>query len=150
MISVLYPEELFTLSQHMPIYYHTYPDNIPDSRSMETMFKDLDDAGFPRVIFITDRGYESLQNLERYILRGQPMIMCVKTGQKMVTDKIDKFGDFSGRPDGMEIDPESRIYYKQYDLDYKVEATTPADRSGRRRPCPSSRPPRRRPGRSAS
>ena len=112
---------VYTLSQHMPIYYRTYPGNIPDSRSMETMFKDLDDAGFPRVIFITDRGYESLQNLERYILRGQPMIMCVKTGQKMVTDKIDKFGDFSGRPDGMEIDPESRIYYKQYDLDYKVE-----------------------------
>lgn len=112
---------VYTLSQHMPIYYRTYPGNIPDSRSIETMLKDLADAGFPRVIFITDRGYESLQNLERYILKKQPMIMCVKTGQKLVTDKIDEFGDFSGRPDGMDIDPKSRIYYKQYDLDYEVE-----------------------------
>ncbi len=112
---------VFTLEQHMPVYYRTYPGNIPDSRSMETMFKDLDDAGFPRVIFITDRGYESLQNLERYILRGQPMIMCIKTGQRSVLDKIEEFGDFSGRPDGMDIDTESRVYYKQYDIDYTVE-----------------------------
>lgn len=123
---------VYTLSRHMPIYYRTYPGNIPDSRSVETMLKDLDDAGFPRVILITDRGYESIQNLERFILRGQPMIMCVKTGQKMVLDKIEAFGDFAGRPDGMEIDPGTRTYYKQYDIDYEVEGrggkTVKADR----------------------
>lgn len=111
---------VYTLTSHMPIYYRTYPGNIPDSRSVETMLKDLDDAGFPRVILVTDRGYESIQNLERYILRGQPMIMCVKTGQKMVLDEIEKFGDFSGRPEGLEIDTASRIYYKQYDMEYDV------------------------------
>lgn len=73
---------VYTLTSHMPIYYRTYPGNIPDSRSIETMPTDLDHAGFPKVILITDRGYESVQNLEKYILRGQPMIMCVKVGQK--------------------------------------------------------------------
>jgi hypothetical protein len=123
---------VYTLTSHMPIYYRTYPGNIPDSRSIETMLTDLDHAGFPKVIFITDRGYESVQNLEKYILRGQPMIMCVKVAQKMVMDKIDEFGDFSGRPDGMEIDIDSRIYYKQYDMEYEVEgrggSTVKADR----------------------
>ena len=66
---------VYTLTSHMPIYYRTYPGNIPDSRSIETMLTDLDHAGFPKVIFITDRGDESVQNLEKYILRGQPMIM---------------------------------------------------------------------------
>lgn len=95
------------------------------------MLTDLDHAGFPKVIFITDRGMNPCKTL-KYILRGQPMIMCVKVGQKMVMDKIDEFGDFSGRPDGMEIDIDSRIYYKQYDMDYEVEgrggSTVKADR----------------------
>ena len=44
------------LTSHMPIYYRTYPGNIPDSHSVKTMLKDRDDVGFPRVILVTDRG----------------------------------------------------------------------------------------------
>lgn len=31
------------------------------------------------------------------------------------------FGTFDHHPDGMEIDPRERIYYKQYDLEYQIE-----------------------------
>lgn len=68
---------VYSLDIHMPVYYRTFPGNIPDSRSVETILTDISHAGFPRVILVTDRGYESVQNLEKYILRGQPMIMCV-------------------------------------------------------------------------
>jgi len=111
---------VYSLDSHMPVYYRTFPGNIPDSRSVETILTDINHAGFPRVILVTDRGYESVQNLEKYILRGQPMIMCVKMRQKMVLDKISEFGVIEGKPGDMMFDTESKLYYKQYDLDYDV------------------------------
>jgi transposase len=111
---------VYTLDGHMPVYYRAFPGNIPDSRSVETILTDIRHAGFPSVILVTDRGYESLQNLERYILAGQAMIMCVKVRQRMVLEKIDAFGAFGGRPSDMDIDPQSGLYHKQYDLDYAV------------------------------
>ena len=88
--------------------------------TLETILTDLNHAGFPKVILVTDRGYESLANLERYILRRQPMIMFVKVHQKMVMEKISQPNTFSGKPNGRSVDIGSRIYHKQYDMDYDV------------------------------
>ena len=111
---------VYSLDSHMPVYYRTFPGNIPDSRSVETILTDISHAGFPRGILVTDRGYESVQNLEKYILRGQPMIMCVKMRQKIVLDRIAEFGTIGGKPGDMLFDPESILYHKQYDLEYDV------------------------------
>lgn len=112
---------VYTLSGHMPVYYRTFAGNTPDSRSLETILHDLDHAGFKDVILITDRGYESIRNLEIYIDRKQPMIMGTKVGQKHVRKEIDAFGTFDHHPEEMEIDPKERIYYRQYDLEYQIE-----------------------------
>ena len=45
---------VFDLTTHMPIYYRTFPGNIPDSRSVDIILKDLADAGLPKVVLITD------------------------------------------------------------------------------------------------
>lgn len=112
---------VYSLTTHMPVYYREFPGNIPDSRSVETLLTEVEHAGFPRVVFITDRGYESIQNMERYILRGQPMIMSVSVHQDLVLKRILEFGVIDGRPEGMDIDVKTRVYYKQYDIDYKVK-----------------------------
>ena len=112
---------VYDLTTHMPIYYRTFPGNIPDSRTVETILKDLSDADMPRVILITDRGYESVRNMEAYIMGGQPLIMWVKVRQAMVMDRIRQLGEFSHSPQGMEVDEEKRIYHRQYELDYKVD-----------------------------
>jgi len=112
---------VYTLDGHMPVYYRTFPGNTPDSRSLETILHDLANAGFKDVVLITDRGYESIRNLELYIDKGQPMIMGTKVGQKHVLKEIESFGIFDHHPEGMEIDPHDRIYYKQYDLEYQIE-----------------------------
>jgi hypothetical protein len=114
---------VYTLSSHMPIYYRTFPGNMPDSRSLETILLDLDHAGFNDLVLITDRGFDTLKNLERHILRGQPMVMCAKTGQRQVASAITGLGEFAARPDGMVVDPDARIYHKQYDIDYEVTST---------------------------
>ena len=112
---------VYTLDGHMPVYYRSFQGNTPDSRTLATITKDLYNAGFRNVVLITDRGYESIRNLEMYIDNGQPMIMGTKTNQKHVLKEIDKFGTFDHHPDAMEIDPDTRLYYKQYDLDYQIE-----------------------------
>ena len=38
---------VYTLKQHMPIYYRTFPGNIPDSRTMDVITTDIDHADFP-------------------------------------------------------------------------------------------------------
>lgn len=112
---------VYTLDGHMPVYYRTLPGNTPDSRSLETILQDLKAAGFKDVVLITDRGYESIKNLEMYIDKKQRMIMGSKTSQAHVRKQIDAFGDFGHHPEGMEIDPEERVYFKQYDLEYQIE-----------------------------
>ena len=112
---------VYTLDGHMPVYYRSFPGNIPDSRSLETILTDLKSAGFKDLVLITDRGYESIRNLEMYIDKKQRMIMGTKTSQAHVRKQIDAFGNFDHHPDSMEIDAEERIYYKQYDLEYQIE-----------------------------
>ena len=111
---------VYSLDDHMPVYYRTFPGNIPDSRSVETLLTDLRHAGFPDIALLTDRGYESIQNLERYILNGQKMVMCVKVGQSFVLKHILDYGDFAGAPERMSIDLDTKVLHKQYDIDYRA------------------------------
>ena len=101
---------VYTLSSHMPVYYRTFPGNMPDSRSLGVILTDLEHAGFKELILVTDRGYDTLRNLEKYILQGQSMIMCTKTSQKEVLKAIRGLGEFGARPDGMAVDPDAKIY----------------------------------------
>jgi len=114
---------VYTLSGHMPVYYRTFPGNMPDSRGLGVILTDLEHAGFKDLIIVTDRGYDTLRNLEKYILRGQSMVMCAKTSQRDVAKAIHELGEFGARPEGMTVDPDARIYYIQYDIDYTVEST---------------------------
>jgi hypothetical protein len=112
----------YTLTSHMPVYYRTFPGNMPDSRSLPIILTDMDHAGFKDVIFVTDRGYESLRNLETYIIKEMPFIACSEVGNGFVLEQIKSFGEFNTRPDDMEVDPILQVYYKQIDYTYNVKS----------------------------
>lgn len=113
---------VYALDTHTPIYYRSFPGNIPDSRSLKTIVGELESAGYKNLILITDRGYESIANLEYFIDKKQAVITGVKTRQKFILDKIKAFGEFNTLPENeMNIDTKERIYYKQYDLEYQIE-----------------------------
>jgi hypothetical protein len=114
---------VYTLSSHMPVYYRTFPGNMPDSRGFDTILMDLEHAGFRDLVLVTDRGYESLRNLEKYILREQSIVMCVNTGRSDVLKAIRELGEFGVRPEGMTIDPNVMVYHKQFEIDYEVKST---------------------------
>jgi transposase len=115
---------VYSLSSHMPIFYRTFPGNIPDSRSLDVILTDLDHAGFKNLLFITDLGYDTIRNLEKYILRGQHMIMCVKTSQKDVAKTINELDDFGAVPKSMEVETKAKLFFKQYDIDLKLACST--------------------------
>lgn len=123
---------VYTLSSHMPVYYRTFPGNMPDSRTIGVILTDLEHAGFKDLILITDRGFDTLHNLEKYILRGQSMILCVKTTQREVAKVIQELGEFGDHPEGMVIDPSFKIYHKQYDIEYEVKSTGKSTKSADR------------------
>lgn len=47
--------------------------------------------------------------------------MWIRVKQSMMLSRIREFSNFSHAPESMEIDEESRLYYKQYGLDYNVD-----------------------------
>ena len=121
----------YTLTSHMPVYYRTFPGNMPDSRSLQVIFADMDHAGFTDVIFVTDRGYESTRNLETYITKGLPFIACSEVGRGIILEQIKSFGEFNTRPDGMEVDPALQVYYKQFDYTYDVKGNGKCVKTGK-------------------
>ena len=50
----------------------------------------------------------------------------------MVLERIRAFGSFAHFPEGMEVDEGSRIYCRQYDIDYKVEVRAGAEKDADR------------------
>ena len=112
---------VYSITSHMPIFYLELPGNMPDSRTVELIMKELEHAGFRNLILITDRGYESLKNLELYISRRQKVITSVKVGQGDVLKKIKAIDLSSGIPEGMSYDTKSELFYSQYDCSYSVK-----------------------------
>ena len=112
---------VYSLTSHLPIYYLELPGNEPDSRTLEMIMTELEHAGFRNIILITDRGYESLKNLEICIAKGQKLITSVKCGQGEPLKAIKSIDLSTGVPEGMTFSKETGLFYKQYDLDYQVQ-----------------------------
>ena len=111
---------VYSLTSHMPIYYRELPGNMPDCRTIELIMKELEHAGFRNLALITDRGYESMKNLEAYIAKGQKVITSVKVSGSDVLGKIRAIDMSRGFPQGMTIAPKDNLYYAQYDMEYSV------------------------------
>ena len=123
---------VYSLTNHIPVYYRQFAGNTPDSRSLDVILSDLDGAGFKNPILITDRGYDTLHTLDKYIIRGQPFITCAITSHKLVANEIRLMGDFGAFPENMQLDPDERIFYKQYALNYDVKGAKPGDKASDR------------------
>ena len=111
---------VYSLTTHMPIYYKELPGNMPDVRTIELIMMELQRAGFKNLILITDRGYESIKNIELYISRGQKVITSVKVSQADVLARIKAIDMSHGDPKGMTLAKKENLYYAQYEMDYTV------------------------------
>jgi len=106
----------YSLDTHVPVLYTSFPEAVSDARGMGVFRAELAKAGLAGITVVTDRGFDSLQGLERYFPDG-PMVMCVDVKQPAVLERIRAFGRFREHPAGMRYDPATRRWYRQYDLD---------------------------------
>lgn len=103
----------YSLDDHIPVVYSSYPEAVTDVRGIGIFRSELAKIGLGDVTVITDRGYDSLQGMERYFQDG-PMVMCVDVKQPAVMERIQAFGRFRSHPAGMRYDESSRRWYSQY------------------------------------
>lgn len=123
---------VYSLTDHQPFYYRTFPGNIPDCRTFPLIVKQLDDAGFKSLVLITDRGYETLKNLESSILDGRQLITAAPVGRALISKRIRDYGDFAGKPKSMMLDRDSELYCEQFEERYVVETARKTPRQADR------------------
>lgn len=119
---------VYSLTDHQPIYYRTFPGNMPDCRTFPLIVKQLDEAGFKSLVLITDRGYETDKNLELSILDGRMLITAAPIGRALIAKRLRDYGDFTGKPKSMKLDRDSGLYYEQFEERYVVETARKTQR----------------------
>ena len=112
---------VYSLTTHEPVYYRTFPGNIPDARTLQTISDDMKELGAEKTIAIYDRGYESEDNFNELFRKDLPFISCSKAGQEPVIDCLQKIQyDAEGLPINMEFDEEYKLFCAQFELHDRV------------------------------
>lgn len=104
---------VYSLKDHLPVFWKQLPGNIPDSRTVEEIYTELEHAGFYKIPLLTDRGYSCDHVLDFLIAKGNPFLTAVKTSYKVVKDTIAMVENGELK---FSIDEESGLYYLQRPL----------------------------------
>ena len=102
---------------HLPVYFRPFPCAVSDSRGIGILRAELAQAGFSDPYVVTDRGYDHLHSLDRYISEGVPMVMCVDAKQDFVAERIRGLDFSHALPLQMEQDSRHARYFRQYPLE---------------------------------
>ena len=114
---------VYSLTAHEPVYYRTFPGNMPDARTVRTIVKDLSELGVEDLFIIYDRGYESADNIGAFLAAGLPFLVCAKVAQEPVASRLREVEwDADGLPKGMDYDAGEGIYHAQLPLDGRAYA----------------------------
>lgn len=108
---------VYCVHGHLPVYYRPFPCAVSDSRGISILCSELSQAGFDRPLVVTDRGYDHLHSLDRYISDGVPMVMCVDSKQDFVAARIRQLDFSGGRPLQMEQDTRNARCFRQYPME---------------------------------
>ena len=122
---------VYSLTDHQPIYYRTFPGNVPDCRTFPTILKTLEDAGFPSLVLITDRGCETTKNLELCICSDQALITAMPANRSLSLKRILSYGSFDMKPASMKLDQERGVYMEQFEEAYVVKTDRGAEKTAR-------------------
>lgn len=111
---------VYSISDHVPVYYKTFAGNTYDSRSVDVIITDLNEAGFSNYVLMMDRAYPSIRNVDRFIREGISIVACMKAGTGFALSQIKKLGQFDFVPKGFTLDEDLDLYVSQFDLERAV------------------------------
>ena len=113
---------VYSLSDHVPVYYKTFAGNTNDSRTIDIILADLKEVGFTDYILVIDRGYYSLKNVDRFIKSATKIVACMKAGVGFSLSMIKKLGTFDYVPAGFTYDNDLDLYTNQFNIERTVRA----------------------------
>lgn len=110
---------VYSLTTHEPVYYRSFPGNTSDMSTIRTILSDLNAVGIKTkdIMFITDRGYTSIENIAAMVSVGLSFVVCSKTCAFPVIDELEGLAyDEAGLPLDMQYDSTQRLYYTQVEI----------------------------------
>ena len=111
---------VYSITDHIPVYYKTFAGNTHDGRTMDIIMADLKEAGFMDYILLMDRAYPSLKNIDQFIRDDVKIVACMKAGSGFSLSKIKELGTFDFVPEGFILDEDLDLYTAQFDLERSV------------------------------
>ena len=107
---------LYSVKQHIPVFSTTVMGNMNDSRSIEMIIAETEEAGFRNYILMMDRAYPSLKNLDIFIAKDMKTIQCMKAGTGYALKKIRELLPIDHTPSGFTYSRTLDLYVAQFDI----------------------------------
>ena len=106
---------VYSLENHEPFYYRLFPGNISDISTVRTIISDLKLFNIKDLLFISDRGYISEENLASLVGVDVSFIISSKINNKIILTFIETIlYDNEGFPTNMEFDEDKKLFYRQF------------------------------------
>lgn len=101
----------------LPFYYRKLTGNIPDSKTVNHLFEDLDILGFGKTKFVMDRGFYSEENINGLYREHVKFLVGTKLSLKFIKNNLDDVYDDIRMFNNYDKD-KRRIYIHYY---YSIE-----------------------------
>ena len=74
----------------LPFYYRKLPGNIPDSKTVKHLLKELDNLGFSKVKLVMDRGFYSQENINALFKAHLKFLLSASLNLSFIRNNLDK------------------------------------------------------------
>ena len=81
---------VFGESSMLPFYYRKLPGNIPDSKTVKHLLKELDNLGFSKVKLVMDRGFYSQENINALFKAHLKFLLSASLNLSFIRNNLDK------------------------------------------------------------
>ena len=93
---------IFGEESHLPFYYRKLSGNIPDSKTLRSLLKNLDILGYSKVKLVMDRGFYSRDNINalfkdriKFLIGTKMSLVFVRKELDAIYDKFRSFESFN-------------------------------------------------------
>jgi transposase len=88
-----------SLERHLPIYYKAFPGSVTDTVTLKNLMAEARELGVRKCMFVLDRGFYSLGNVEGMSALGADFIMPLPFGRGLAKELISASNQLLDDPD---------------------------------------------------
>jgi transposase len=84
---------IFGQKSQLPFYYRRLAGNMPDVKTIRNLLPELSSLGYKNTKLVLDKGFYSLENINKMLHDRTKFIISTKTSIKVIKEEIDKVYD---------------------------------------------------------